>query len=183
MRPPAARPSPNDPAVTSRAPRFLAASPLAVGLVVGLVWATAVLPAQGTPYALQPWHADWPVPLLLPTPSPAAAWQRTRRQALERVVANLQGNTPREVWLMAMDFFGHAPDDAAEVLVAALDRLYATPDVLTNVVEAMMRMPRPEFEAPLRRVVEHSNEAARQAGCAALSACASPATLRELYPL
>jgi len=166
--------------VTPRALRFLvAAFPRAIGLCA----AAAAVPAQGAPYALQPWYADWPVPLSLPSPSPAATYQHTRRQALEHVVANLQGNTRREVWLMAMDFFDHAPDDAAEVLVAALDRLYASPDVLTNVVEAMTRMPRPEYEVPLRRVVEHSNEAARQAGCAALSACASPATLRELYPL
>jgi hypothetical protein len=165
--------------VTPRALRFLVASPRAIGLAA----AAAVLPAQDTPYGLQPWYADWPVALTLPAPSPAATYQHTRRQALEHVVANLQGNTRREVWLMAMDFFDHAPDDAAEVLVAAVDRHYTTPDVLTNVVEAMIRMPRPEFEVPLRRVVEHSNEAARQAGCAALAACASPATLVELFPL
>ena len=54
-------------------------------------------------YAFSVWHEDYPVALELPLPNPAPLYVRSRRQALERVVANLQGNGRREVWLMATD--------------------------------------------------------------------------------
>lgn len=132
-------------------------------------------------YPFATWHADYPVPLDVPQPSPAPVYQRSKRQALEKIVANLQGNTRREVWLMATEFFGRAPDDAIEVLTALMDRSLGQPlliDVVRNAIEAMGRMARPEFDEPLRRALEHPDASVQQAAFTALSTSGSLASLR-----
>lgn len=132
-------------------------------------------------YPFEVWHADYPVPLDLPLPNPAPVYQRSKRQALEKIVANLQGNTRREVWLMATEFFDRAPDDAVEVLTALMDRSLGQPlmiDVVRNAIEAMGRMGRPEFDEPLRRALEHSDASVQQAAFTALSTSGTLETLR-----
>src|SRR5436190_12176107 len=107
--------------------------------------ATPVAPApagDANPYRLAPFHADFPIPLEYP-PRAGLEYDRTRNQILERLAANLQGNVRREAWLSAQEFFWHAPDDAVEPLVEAMDRAFGNPsigDVVKNCVEAMGRM-------------------------------------------
>lgn len=135
-------------------------------------------PAQ---YSFSTWHADYPVALDLPTPNLAPVYQRSRRQALERVAANLQGNTRREVWLLATDFFARAPEDAVEVLVGVMDRAFGQPmlvDVVRNAVDAMGRMERQEFDDALRRALEHPDASVRQAALCALGSSGKPETVR-----
>lgn len=134
------------------------------------------------PYGLEPFHADFPVPLEYPPPL-GLEYVRTRRQILERLAANLQGNVRREAWLIATEFFWRAPDDAVEPLVEAMDRALGDPalgDVARNCIEAMARMGREQFDGPLRRALQHKNPVVQQAAFAALAACGTPATLREL---
>jgi len=168
-----------------------------VALSVGLATARSQEPETALPqaapsapkpqrYAFETWREDYPVALELPTPNPAPVYQRSRRQALERVAANLQGNTRREVWLMATEFFGRAPDDAVEVLVAVMDRAFSQPmliDVVRNALDAMGRMGRPEFDDALRRALEHPDSGVRQAAFAALSGAGSAETVRSAFPL
>ena len=132
-------------------------------------------------YGFATWHADYPVSLDLPSPSLAPVYQRSRRQALEHVAANLQGNTRREVWLMATDFFARAPEDAVEVLIGVMDRAFGQPmlvDAVRNAVDAMGRMERQEFDDALRRALEHPDGSVRQAALSALGSSGKPETVR-----
>ncbi len=138
--------------------------------------------AQANVYHLEPFHADFPVELSYPHQS-AREYDRTRRQILAQLAANLQGNVRVEAWHLATQFFGHAPEDAVEPLIEAMDRALGDPslqDVVKNSVEAMGRMGNPRFEAALQRAIEHRHPAVREAAIDALSVCGSPATLRNL---
>ncbi|MBL9079588.1 MAG: HEAT repeat domain-containing protein [Planctomycetes bacterium] len=134
------------------------------------------------PYRIEPWHADFPVELQWPNRS-ASFYDRTRRQVLEQLCANLQGNVRKEAWHLATEFFQRAPDDAVEPLVAAMDRAFANPalsDVVRNCVEAMGRMGNPRFEPALRRAAEHGNPKVHQAAFLSLATSSTPATLRTM---
>lgn len=140
--------------------------------------------ATANPYRLTPFHADFPVALEYP-PMSGAEYDRTRRQMLERLTANLQGNVRREAWLAATEFFWRAPEDAVAPLVEAMDRAFGNPalgdgDVVRNCIEAMGRMANEGFDAPLRRALQHKNPAVQQAAFAALATCGKKTTLREL---
>jgi HEAT repeat protein len=133
------------------------------------------------PYAFADWRKDWPVPLEYPQPSSMQVYERSRRQALEHVVANLQGNGRREIWQMATEFFWRAPEDAVDPLIAQMDRAFSQPslgDLVDNTVEAMGKMAREDFDDPLRRALEHPNESVRQAAFGALARSGTVATLR-----
>src|SRR5262249_17238136 len=111
-------------------------------------------------------------------------YERSRRQALEHLVADLQGNVRREVWQMATEFFWRAPDDAIEPLIAQMDRAFGQPsmaDLVHNTIDAMGKMAREEFDDPLRRAVEHGNETGRQAAFVALARSGTLATIRWAY--
>src|SRR5687768_6496688 len=56
--------------------------------------APGVAPRAANPYRLQPFHADFPVELEYP-PQVGLEYARTRRQILERLASNLQGNVRR----------------------------------------------------------------------------------------
>jgi len=86
---------------------------LAAALAVGaLAAARAQQPAgAANPYGFEVWYADYPVELPLSPQVPMSVYERSRRQALEQVAANLQGNVSRAAWQMAMDFFDRAPAD------------------------------------------------------------------------
>lgn len=132
-------------------------------------------------YGIDSWRDDYPVALDLPVANPAPVYVRSRRQALERIAANLQGNTRREVWLMATEFFARAPDDAVEVLVSLMDRSFSQPmlvDVVRNAIEAMGRMQRDEFDDALRRAMEHPDPGVRQSAFAALAGSGKADTVR-----
>jgi HEAT repeat protein len=144
--------------------------------------APGVLTPADNPYRLQPFHADFPLALEYP-PRIGAEYVRTRRQILERLAANLQGNVRREAWQAATEFFWRAPEDAAEPLIEAMDRAFGKAgydDVVKNCVEAMGRMGLEVFDAPLRRALHHANPVVQQAAFAALGTAGKVETLREL---
>lgn len=143
--------------------------------------ATAEGPAN--PYKLTPFFADFPVALEYPLQS-GRDYDRTRRQAIARVVANLQGNATRNAWQMAMEFFWHGPEDAIDPLVEAMDRAFGNPalaDAVKNCVEAMGKMSNVAFDGPLLRALEHKNPNVRQAALTALATSGKVETLRGLY--
>lgn len=134
------------------------------------------------PYRLEPFHADFPVELEYP-PHVTTEYVRTRRQILERLASNLQGNVRREAWQLATEFYWRAPEDAAQPLVEAMDRAFGKEgldDVVKNCIEAMGRMANEEFDAPLRRALHHRNPVVQQAAFAALATSGKVATVREL---
>lgn len=140
-------------------------------------------PPPANPYGLQPFHADFPVALVWPNVQ-GAAYDRTRRQMLERLAANLQGNVRREAWQMAMEFYWRAPEDAVEPLIAAMDRAFGNPalaDVVKNCVEAMGKMADERLEGALLRAVEHKSSVVRQAAFAALARSGTTTALRAMY--
>ncbi|HEU4419294.1 MAG TPA: hypothetical protein VFT55_10165 [Planctomycetota bacterium] len=133
-------------------------------------------------YKLEPFHADFPVELDYP-PHTGLDYDRTRRQILERLAANLMGSGRKETWQLATEFFWRAPDDAVEPLIEAMDRAFGKPglaDVVRNCVEAMGRMGREEFDSALQRAVEHSSDAVRQSAYAALAMSSKISTLHKM---
>ncbi len=149
--------------------------------------APASLQAGGppNPYRLAPFHADFPIALEYPN-SYGREYDRTRRQVVEQLVANLQGNVRREAWQMAMEFFWRAPDDAVEPLIEAMDRSFGQPalqDVVRNCVEAMGKMSNERFDAALQRALEHKHSQVRQAAFTALGRSGTLQTLAKLERL
>jgi hypothetical protein len=133
-------------------------------------------------YKLEPFHADFPVELDYP-PHTGLEYDRTRRQILERLCANLMGSGRKETWLTATEFFWRAPEDAVEPLIEEMNRAFGKPglaDVVRNCVEAMGKMGREEFDSALLRAVEHSSDAVRQAAFAALATSGKPSTLKRM---
>ena len=60
------------------------------------VWPTgSPQPTAANSYKLEPFHADFPIGLEYP-PMLGREYDRTRRQILERLAANLQGNVRKE---------------------------------------------------------------------------------------
>ncbi|GAB4143573.1 MAG: hypothetical protein Fur0037_11220 [Planctomycetota bacterium] len=136
------------------------------------------------PYGFGDWIEGFPGQLDMPTRRPGVYYDRSRTQAIERVVANLQGNTRREVWLMAREFFARAPEDAIEPLIRAMDRAALDPamsDLVANCVEAMGRMGNEAFDEALQRALEHKNQAVRQAAYTALASSGKPETIRRCF--
>lgn len=160
------------------------------GALCALLWGAFVAAQQepglaaspANPYKLQPFEAAFPVPLDYP-PMQGVEYTRTRRQALRRLADNLQGNTTRETWQLATEFFWRAPEDVVDPLVDAMDRAMgsrALGDVVRNCVEAMGKTRNVEFDSALRRAVEHKSENVRQAAYVALASAGTEATLRQL---
>ncbi len=145
--------------------------------------ALASAPAgAANPFRLEPFFADFPVELDYP-PHLGLEFARTRRQILERLANNLQGNVRREAWHLATEFFWRAPEDAVEPLTETMDRAFGNPayaDVAKNCVEAMGRMAIEAFDVPLRRALQHKSPVVQQAAFAALATCGKLATLKEL---
>ncbi|HZN40093.1 MAG TPA: hypothetical protein VFD82_14905 [Planctomycetota bacterium] len=141
-----------------------------------------ILKPAENPYKLEPFHADFPVELDYP-PHSGLEYDRTRRQMLERLAANLMGSGRKEAWMLATEFFWRAPEDAVEPLIEAMDRAFGKPglaDVVRNCVEAMGKMGREEFDSALQRAVEHSSDAVRQAAFSALATSGKVSTLSKM---
>lgn len=137
--------------------------------------------AAANPYQLTPFHPDFPVEIEYP-PHAGLEYDRTRRQILERLVANL-AMARREAWQMATEFFWRAPEDAVDPLIGALDAAMGNPalgDVVKNTAEAMGKMANPAFDGALRRALQHKSPAVVQAAFAALATSGKTETLREL---
>lgn len=138
--------------------------------------------AQPNPYRLEPFVEVFPVALEYP-PMKGLEYSRTRRQALRQVAENLQGNTTRETWQLATEFFWRAPEDVVDPLTDAMDRAMANRalgDVVRNCVEAMGKTRNPEFDAALRRAAQHKSDGVRQAAYVALASAGKLDTIREL---
>lgn len=151
------------------------------GRVPGAAELQAAGQTPANPFRLEPFHADFPVELQYP-PMHSRDYDRSRSKALAQVVANLQGGR-RDSWLMAREFFWHAPEDVVEPLVEAMDAAFGKPalaDVLRNCIEAMGMMGNDAFDAALRRALEHTNSNVRQAALCALATSGKEATLRAL---
>ena len=171
---------------TSRAPRrcrcCLVVWTALWGAAVAGQQAPSAANATANPYKLQPFEPAFPVALEYP-PMKGLEYARTRRQALRRLANNLQGNTTRETWQLATEFFWRAPEDVVDPLVDAMDRAMgnrALGDVVRNCVEAMGKTRNVEFDPALRRAAEHKSESVRQAAYVALAAAGTEATLRQL---
>jgi HEAT repeat protein len=172
----------------SVAPRFvrfvLAALPLATVLAAqaGPAERGEAPPGAPNPYRLTPFEPEFPVVLEYP-PQLGLEYVRTRRQILERLAANLQGNVRRDAWLLATEFWRRAPEDGVEPLIAAMDRAFGKQgldDVVKNCVEAMGAMGDGRFDPPLRRALQHPNPVVQQAAFQALGTVGAPATVRDL---
>jgi hypothetical protein len=138
--------------------------------------------AAPNPYRLAPFEPAFPVVLEYP-PQTGLEYVRTRRQILERLAANLQGNVRRDAWLSAIEFWRRAPEDGVDPLVAAMDRAFGKKgldDVVKNCVEAMGAMGDPRFDQALRRALQHANPVVQQAAFQALAMVGTPATVRDL---
>ena len=138
--------------------------------------------AAPNPYNLKPFQAAFPTELEYP-PMVAREYDRTRRQVLRQLASNLQGNVRRESWQIATEFFWRAPEDAIEPLIEAMDRAMGNPalsDVVRNCVEAMGKMALPDFDAALKRALQHKNPAVRQQAYVALSYSSTDETLKQL---
>ena len=137
---------------------------------------------QPNPYKLEPFDPAFAVELEYP-PMKGLEYARTRRQALRQVAENLQGNTSRETWQLATEFFWRAPEDVVDPLTDVMDRSMANKalgDAVRNCVEAMAKTRNPEFDAALRRAAEHKSDGVRQAAYVALATAGKVETLREL---
>ena len=136
----------------------------------------------GNPYKLASFEPGFPIKLEYP-PMKGLEYARTRRQALRRLSQNLQGNTSRETWKIATEFFWRAPEDVVDPLVDAMDRAMgnrALGDAVRNCVEAMGKTRNPEFDAALRRASQHKSDGVRQAAYVALANAGTEKTLRDL---
>lgn len=134
------------------------------------------------PYRLAPFESEFPVALDYP-PQLGLEYVRTRRQILERLAANLQGNVRRDAWLLATEFWRRAPEDGVDALVAAMDRAFGKQgldDVVKNCVEAMAAMGDARLDPALRRALQHPNPVVQQAAFQALATVGAPATVRDL---
>ena len=143
----------------------------------------AVMRPGSNPYNLAPFHDTFPAELEYPSPG-GLEYDRTRRQAIERVVANLQGGGRRQSWQMATEFFWRGPEDAIEPLIEAMDKSFgnlAMKDVVRNTVEAMGKMANEAFDAALQRALEHQDVSVRQAALTALATSGKAATVRDLF--
>ncbi len=138
--------------------------------------------AAENPFNLRPFHADFPVDLEYPRHQ-GLEFESTRRQILQQLASNLQGNVSREAWLMATEFYWRAPEDAVEPLIEEMDRAMGNPalgDVVRNCVEAMGKMGDERFDPALRRALQHKNPAVQQAAYASLGTAGTVETLRRL---
>ena len=130
---------------------------------------------------LTPWHADFPFETTLSPRVPGRWYDRSKRQALSQIVANLQGNCTQSAWQFARLFFENAAPGAAEVLVDAAEANFTAPGLsafLENLADAMGRT-KDEFAAPtLLRLASHPNTAVATRAVAAMMTCGNPETLR-----
>jgi HEAT repeat protein len=140
------------------------------------------LEQAANPYQLEPFVAGFPVELDYP-PMLAKVYDRSRRQILQQLAGNLQGNVRREAWQLATEFFWRAPEDAVEPLIEAMDRAMSSPalsDVVNNCVEAMGKMANPDFDGALLRALQHKKESVRQMAYVSLGRSGSTETIKKL---
>ncbi len=139
---------------------------------------------QGPPVGLVPWHQDFPGhperPHLSPR-QPGRTYDRTRRQALESIVAKLSGACTREAWLFARDVCARLSAEDLPVLVEALDRALQTrdgSDWAENILGALAGCRVPAAADAILRALESPREAIRNAAMEALVSSGTPDSVR-----
>lgn len=143
---------------------------------------TSTVAQQAKALGLSPWHADYPFEAPLSPRVPGRWYDRSSRQALAQVVANLQGNCTQSAWQFARGFFEQAPPAAVDLLETAADKHYLAQGLATyleNLADAMARMGDPALAPVLLRLADHPNEAVATRAVSALMSCGTPATLEE----
>jgi hypothetical protein len=124
---------------------------------------------------IEPWHADFPAEIAMSPRMPGRWYDRTKRQALAKLVANLQGNTTAAAWPHAKMFFENpAPPGAAELLADAAESNYANQGLaayLENLAEAMSRVGDVALSPTLVRLLDHPNEAVAARAMTGLASC------------
>ncbi len=147
--------------------------------------AAAQVPAapDTPPYGFSPWHADFPGAPARPHLSPRQAgrtYDRTRRQALESVVKNLEGACSREAWLFARDLCGRLTGDDVLVLVEALDQALQSKernDWAENILASLAVAKAPSAAEAILRALESPSDALRTGAMEALAGCGTPETV------
>ncbi len=113
------------------------------------------------------WHADFPGAPESPSLSPTAPnpwYDKSRRQALGKVIDNLTGTCTRDAWRLSREFFDRVEAEDLPLLIEHMDRAYQNPNdatVVANAVEAMGRAKNPIFADALLRALDHENEGVR----------------------
>ena len=136
------------------------------------------------PPGVRVWHEDFPGYPARPHVSPrrpGGFYDRTSRQAIEQVVANLQGNCSRDAWLFAKEFFSRVDEEDLDTLVVALDRSMQVPsrlDLVENAIEALGRTGSPRGGPALIRALEHPRVEIRNKVMQALSGAGDAETVR-----
>jgi HEAT repeat protein len=129
---------------------------------------------------LSSWHDDFPFPVHLSPRVPGRWYDRSKRQALAQIVANLQGNCTKPAWEFARMFFAAAPEGAAELLADAADKHFTAPGMaafLENLADAMARTGDPAAAPALLRLMQHPNVAVGTRAVGALVGCGTRETL------
>ncbi|MEY2982255.1 MAG: hypothetical protein RL562_2482 [Planctomycetota bacterium] len=139
---------------------------------------------EHVPPGVRVWHEDFPGAPKRPHVSPrrpGGFYDRTPRQAVEQVVANLQGNCSRDAWLFAKEFFGRVDEEDLDLLVAALDQSLQIPsrlDLVENALEALGRTGSARGGPALIRALEHPRVEIRNKVMQALSGAGDAETVR-----
>lgn len=141
------------------------------------------------PYGFAVWFDDFPGapehPHLSPR-NPGAWYSRSPRQAVESLVAKLQGNCSRDGWLFAKDVFSRIERDRLPLLVEELDRNMQVPersDHVENLVEAIGRAADPTLAPALLRALDHPSEAVRSKVMHSLVTSGSPESVFRAWTL
>lgn len=148
--------------------------------------ATAQGPGQtpgqgaGNLLRLSPWHRDFPFEIHMSPRVPGQWYGRTRRQALAKIVANLQGACTADAWQFAKFFFDRAPAGGAELLAMAADENFLAAGLgsyLENLAEAMARAGDAALAPALLRLLDHENLAVRSKAMSGLISCGTNETV------
>ncbi len=89
------------------------------------------------------WHDDFPHKPHFPPPAALGAWyDRNRQQALEKVIANVQGNCSKLAWRFTREFFLRHREESRALLIEAMDAALSRHDHsehAQNLVQVMGR--------------------------------------------
>src|SRR5690606_24699160 len=132
---------------------------------------------------LEPWHADFPFAVEL-SPRMGGRWyDRSPRQALAQIVANLQGNCSRAAWEFACMFFERAPAAAVDLLAEAAEQSVTAPGLRPYLASIANALGRPGDEAAvptLLRLLDHPDTAVASHAVTAMMTCGTPEVLAEV---
>jgi hypothetical protein len=148
--------------------------------------AQAPAAAAQEPRRIPGWRGDFPVSVRLPQHKAQGRWDRSPRQALEAVAANLTGACTRDAWLFAKEFFARVDDDDLDVLVEFLDRALQSPvnsDDAENALEAAARARRAVLAPAILRAIPHQKAAVRLRAVQALASSGTAAAVASLQPM